>query len=453
MKRKIALMMSSVLLCAAIFGGCATYDAVDTAFTAFNDGNIEKAQKVYADKIKKDCEKKDSLEQLLSDNLEQILLQYNNEEITDEQAEAEMDKYVQTFDGLDSVDSASVHLQELIDSKMSFKKAKEYQDKGGYGSAYTFYSTVIDSDSNYNTAQEQMQQILRDLEQKSYDLCEEGKYGEAITRTISIMNAMGIKYPMENQGIMDFTFLMVAEKLAESCGFENAQASLETSVANAYYNDLFYDFNIGCSSLNGVPLENVSDKMLIEAYQRLHDLVPDTFVKACMGSGFHFALGDIHSDGKWYDVFIAEGCESSVTIRSTEERKEFNEKMRKMFGGKTQDSDGNDNKTTTNKVVTQEYRNALNKGLEYAKGLHMSKKGIYEQLTSPYGEQFPADAAQYAIDNMTGVDWNANALAKAKDYYYTFSMSKSGVYEQLVSEYGEQFTESEAQYAIDHLED
>lgn len=58
MKRKIALMMSSVLLCAAIFGGCATYDAVDTAFTAFNDGNIEKAQKVYADKIKKDCEKK-----------------------------------------------------------------------------------------------------------------------------------------------------------------------------------------------------------------------------------------------------------------------------------------------------------------------------------------------------------------------------------------------------------
>lgn len=49
--------------------------------------------------------------------------------------------------------------------------------------------------------------------------------------------------------------------------------------------------------------------------------------------------------------------------------------MRKMFGGKTQDSDGNDNKTTTNKVVTQEYRNALNKGLEYAKGTTYVKKG------------------------------------------------------------------------------
>ena len=58
---------------------------------------------------------------------------------------------------------------------------------------------------------------------------------------------------------------------------------------------------------------------------------------------------------------------------------------------------------------------------------------------------------QYAIDNMTGVDWNANALEKAKQYYYNMSMSKSAVYDQLTSEYGEQFTASEAQYAIDHL--
>ena len=76
----------------------------------------------------------------------------------------------------------------------------------------------------------------------------------------------------------------------------------------------------------------------------------------------------------------------------------------------------------------------------------MSKKAVYDQLTSSYGEGFPADAAQYAIDNMTGVDWNANALEKAKQYYYNMSMSKSAVYDQLTSEYGEQFTASQAQY-------
>ena len=107
--------------------------------------------------------------------------------------------------------------------------------------------------------------------------------------------------------------------------------------------------------------------------------------------------------------------------------------------------------TTPSTGVSTEYQNALTKGLSYAKNLHMSKKGVYDQLTSSYGEGFSADAAQYAINNMTGVDWNANALEKAKQYYYNMSMSKSAVYDQLTSEYGEQFTASEAQYAIDHL--
>ena len=41
------------------------------------------------------------------------------------------------------------------------------------------------------------------------------------------------------------------------------------------------------------------------------------------------------------------------------------------------------------------------------------------------------------------VDWNVNALAKAKDYSETMYMSIAGIYEQLISEYGERFTEEE----------
>ena len=102
-------------------------------------------------------------------------------------------------------------------------------------------------------------------------------------------------------------------------------------------------------------------------------------------------------------------------------------------------------------AVSQEYLNALATAESYSETMHMSKKGIYDQLTSEYGENFPADAAQYAIDNIK-VDWNANALETAKTYYKDMSMSKNAVYDQLISEYGEQFTESEAQYAIDHLD-
>ena len=104
------------------------------------------------------------------------------------------------------------------------------------------------------------------------------------------------------------------------------------------------------------------------------------------------------------------------------------------------------------KKTPQEYLNALEKAKSYSDNLHMSKKAIYEQLTSEYGENFTADAAQYAVDNLVA-DYNQNALEKAKSYYKDMNMSKQSVYEQLISEYGEQFTSSEAQYAIDHLDD
>ena len=102
--------------------------------------------------------------------------------------------------------------------------------------------------------------------------------------------------------------------------------------------------------------------------------------------------------------------------------------------------------------VPTEYKNALKKAELYSETMHMSKQAIYDQLTSEYGEQFQEDAAQYAIDNMEA-DWKANALEKAKTYQETMNMSKNAIYDQLISEYGEQFTEEEAQYAIEHLED
>lgn len=105
---------------------------------------------------------------------------------------------------------------------------------------------------------------------------------------------------------------------------------------------------------------------------------------------------------------------------------------------------------TESTSASAEYRNALAKAQQYSDMMHMSKQGIYDQLTSEYGEKFPADAAQYAIDNVEA-DWNANALEKAKLYQDQGSMSKSAIHDQLTSQYGEQFTESEADYAIANL--
>ncbi len=84
--------------------------------------------------------------------------------------------------------------------------------------------------------------------------------------------------------------------------------------------------------------------------------------------------------------------------------------------------------------------------------MHMSKAGIYDQLTSEYGEKFSPEAAQYAVDTVQ-VDWNANALAKAKDYQSSMSMSPDAIRDQLTSEFGEKFLPAEADYAMAHLND
>ena len=99
-----------------------------------------------------------------------------------------------------------------------------------------------------------------------------------------------------------------------------------------------------------------------------------------------------------------------------------------------------------------EYKSALHQATSYANTMHMSKQGVYDQLVSQYGGQFSAAAAQYAIDNVTA-DWNANALAQAKTYQNDMYLSPAAVHDQLTSEYGGQFTQAEADYAIAHLND
>ena len=98
-----------------------------------------------------------------------------------------------------------------------------------------------------------------------------------------------------------------------------------------------------------------------------------------------------------------------------------------------------------------EYESALAKARSYAENMHMSKAAVRDQLVSEYGESFPKAAADYAMANLTGIDWNANALEKAKSYRDGMHMSNAAIRKQLVSEYGEKFTAAEADYAMREL--
>jgi hypothetical protein len=107
---------------------------------------------------------------------------------------------------------------------------------------------------------------------------------------------------------------------------------------------------------------------------------------------------------------------------------------------------------TKQPAVPAEYKSALSQAGTYASTMHLSKQGVYDQLVSEYGGKFSAEAAQYAIDNVKA-DWNANALAQGKTYQNDMHLSPTAVHDQLTSSYGGKFTAAEADYAVAHLND
>lgn len=129
-----------------------------------------------------------------------------------------------------------------------------------------------------------------------------------------------------------------------------------------------------------------------------------------------------------------------------------------VSGDKTPSNTSQTNSTsaTTTKVqppkenVPREYKNALRSAEQYLKVMPMSKKGLYDQLSSSAGEKYPAEAAKYAVEHVK-TDWKQNALKSAQNYLKIMPMSRQGLYEQLTSSAGEKYTAEEAQYAIDHI--
>lgn len=123
------------------------------------------------------------------------------------------------------------------------------------------------------------------------------------------------------------------------------------------------------------------------------------------------------------------------------------------IGSEEQQQETMQEKALHDDSVSVEYINALINGIEYAENMHMSKHDVYEQLCSPYGENFSEDAAAWAVAHMSDIDWKANALATAKTYRNDMHMSRNEVYEQLTSDAGENFTQEEADYAVAHMDD
>lgn len=93
---------------------------------------------------------------------------------------------------------------------------------------------------------------------------------------------------------------------------------------------------------------------------------------------------------------------------------------------------------------------ALESAESYLEMSGFSKQGLYEQLSSSAGEGFTQSEAQYAVDHVHA-DWNKEAVQSARSYLEMSPMSRAELIQQLSSSAGEGFTYDQAVYAVDKV--
>ncbi|WP_191966646.1 Ltp family lipoprotein [Microbacterium testaceum] len=101
--------------------------------------------------------------------------------------------------------------------------------------------------------------------------------------------------------------------------------------------------------------------------------------------------------------------------------------------------------------MTTAQSSAVRSAESYLKFKGFSRAGLTEQLTSEYGEGFAAEDAEFAIayiESAGKVDWNEQAVKSAKSYLDFKGFSRDGLFDQLTSEYGEKFTADQANFAL-----
>ncbi len=104
--------------------------------------------------------------------------------------------------------------------------------------------------------------------------------------------------------------------------------------------------------------------------------------------------------------------------------------------------------------ITGNTRAQTEEAINYLKTLHLSKQGLYDQLTSEYGSQMTPEDTNTVIGRLEPlVNWNNLAVLSAQTYRSTLNLTGQALLEQLTSEYGSKFPIDQAQYGVDHVDE
>ncbi|MCZ0930420.1 Ltp family lipoprotein [Halomonas janggokensis] len=95
--------------------------------------------------------------------------------------------------------------------------------------------------------------------------------------------------------------------------------------------------------------------------------------------------------------------------------------------------------------LTGPQNNAVRSANLYLSTQGFSRSGLIQQLSSDFGDGYEVADATVAVDSLD-VDWNKQAVRSAKQYLNLMGFSCNGLIDQLSSNAGDGYTESQATY-------
>lgn len=93
-------------------------------------------------------------------------------------------------------------------------------------------------------------------------------------------------------------------------------------------------------------------------------------------------------------------------------------------------------------------KNAVRSAQQYLSMSGFSRSGLIEQLSSEYGDGYNYSDASIAVDSLN-VDWNRQAVRSARAYLNMTGFSCKGLINQLSSSAGSKYTQSQARYGAE----
>lgn len=105
----------------------------------------------------------------------------------------------------------------------------------------------------------------------------------------------------------------------------------------------------------------------------------------------------------------------------------------------------NTGQASSSKRLSRAQINAVRSAELYLSISGFSRSGLIQQLSSDFGDGYNRADATIAVDSMN-IDWNKQAVRSANQYLSMMGFSCNGLIEQLSSSVGDGYTESQARF-------